>query len=63
MRFYGKVFRFIEEKVKQGHLGIKTSKGIYDYGGRSEEEISRERDRKFLRLFEFLKSIKAFQPL
>ncbi len=63
MRFYGKVFRFIEEKVKQGHLGVKTSKGIYDYGGRSEEEISRERDRKFLRLFEFLKSIKAFQPL
>jgi len=44
MRNYGKVFGFIEEKVKKGHLGVKTSKGIYDYQGRKEVEILRKRD-------------------
>jgi 3-hydroxyacyl-CoA dehydrogenase len=32
------VMSFFEEKVKMGHLGLKTSKGIYDYGGHSESE-------------------------
>lgn len=63
MRLYGRVFRFIEEKVKAGHLGVKTSRGIYDYRGRPEGEIIAERDRKFLRVLKFLEEIKAFNPL
>jgi len=28
---------YLKEKVDKGHLGAKTSKGIYDYGGRSDK--------------------------
>jgi 3-hydroxybutyryl-CoA dehydrogenase len=53
----------IEEKVKQGHLGASTSKGIYDYGGRSEEEILRKRDLLYLKMLDFLESVEAFKPV
>jgi len=53
----------IEEKVKQGHLGVTTSKGIYDYGGRSEEEILRKRDLLYLKMLDFLESLEAFKPV
>jgi 3-hydroxybutyryl-CoA dehydrogenase len=55
--------RLIEEKVKQGHLGASTSKGIYDYGGRSEEEILRKRDLLYLKMLDFLESLDAFKPV
>jgi 3-hydroxybutyryl-CoA dehydrogenase len=53
----------IEEKVTQGHLGAKTSKGIYDYGGRSEVEILKKRDRLYLKTLDHLERIKAFEPV
>jgi len=53
----------IEEKVRQGHLGVSTSKGIYDYGGRSEEEILRKRDLLYLKMLDFLKGLDAFKPV
>jgi 3-hydroxybutyryl-CoA dehydrogenase len=53
----------IEEKVKQGYLGVRTSKGIYDYSGRSEEEILRKRDVLYLKTLDFLKSVEAFKPV
>jgi len=53
----------IEEKVKQGHLGASTSKGIYDYGGRSEEEILRKRDLLYLKTLDFLEGVEAFKPV
>jgi 3-hydroxybutyryl-CoA dehydrogenase len=53
----------IEEKVKQGHLGASTSKGIYDYGGRSEEEILRKRDLLYLKTLDFLENLEAFKPV
>ena len=53
----------IEEKVKQGYLGASTSKGIYDYGGRSEEEILRKRDLLYLKMLDFLESVEAFKPV
>ena len=54
---------FIEEKVKEGHLGAKTSKGIYDYGSRSEAEIQKKRDDLYLSMLDHLKKIKAFEPV
>jgi hypothetical protein len=36
---YGGNNPYIEKKVKQRHWGAKASKGIYDYGGRSEKKI------------------------
>ncbi len=56
-------FPFLEEKVKQGHLGVRTSKGMYDYGGRSEEEILRKRDLLYLKMLDFLEGLEAFKPV
>jgi 3-hydroxybutyryl-CoA dehydrogenase len=62
-RNYGKICSFIEEKVKKEHLGVKTSKGIYDYQGRSETEILRKRDELYLKMLDYLHKIHAFEPV
>jgi len=59
----GKKIPLIEENVKQGYLGPSTSKGLFDYGGRSEEEILRKRDTLYLKLLDFLESQEAFVPV
>lgn len=53
----------IKEKVMQEHLGVSTSKGLYDYGGRGEEEILRKRDLLYLKILDFLESVEAFKPI
>jgi len=63
IRGLGMNIPLIEEKVKQGQLGASVSKGIYDYGGRTEEEILRKRDTLYLRMLDFLESQKAFDPV
>ena len=63
MKGEGRVSPLVEEKVKQGHLGVKTSKGVYDYGERSEAEILKKRDRLYLKLLDYLEGIKAFEPV
>jgi len=54
---------FLEAKVDSGHLGAKTSKGVYDYQGRSESEILNKRDRLYLSMLKHLDKINAFQPV
>ena len=63
MKGEGSISPLVEEKVKQGHLGVKTSKGVYDYGEQSEAEILRKRDRRYLKLLDYLEGIKAFEPI
>ncbi len=53
----------IDKKVADGHLGAKTAKGMYDYQGRSEEEILKKRDILYLKMLDHLKNIKAFDPV
>ncbi|MFX1317183.1 MAG: 3-hydroxyacyl-CoA dehydrogenase family protein [Promethearchaeota archaeon] len=53
----------VEELVKQCHLGVKTGKGFYDYGNRSEIEILQKRDKLCLEMLEILENLNAFKPL
>lgn len=53
----------VEERVKQGHFGVRTGRGIYDYGGRGESEVLRKRDFLLLRMIDHLESIGAFDPI
>jgi 3-hydroxybutyryl-CoA dehydrogenase len=53
----------ITEKVNRGDFGVSTSRGLFDYGGRTEEEILRKRDTLYLRMLDFLESQKAFNPV
>ena len=63
LKSYGLNNPIIEEKVALGHLGVKTSRGLYDYGNRTEEEICRTRDVLFLQLLDFLEKMDAFKPI
>ncbi len=47
----------VDQLVVQGKLGVKTGGGYYEYGGRSTEEIMKERDIKLIKLREFLKEL------
>jgi 3-hydroxybutyryl-CoA dehydrogenase len=53
----------LEEKVKRGELGVKTSKGFYDYRGCSETEILKKRDRLLLKMLDHLEDMNAFEPV
>jgi 3-hydroxybutyryl-CoA dehydrogenase len=59
----GKVYSFVEERVNQGAYGAKTSRGIYDYQGRSEVEILKKRDELYLKMLDYLTEIGAFEPV
>ena len=60
---YGMGSAIVEEKVEKGHLGAKTSRGFYDYGGRSELEILEKRDSLYLKMLAYHESTGTFEPV
>ncbi len=44
----------VDALVGQGKLGVKSGSGFYEYGGRTPEEIMKERDLKLIKLKKFL---------
>ena len=53
----------IQELVEQGNLGVKSGKGFYDYGDRTELEVLRKRDELCLKMLDYLEELKLFEPL
>jgi 3-hydroxyacyl-CoA dehydrogenase len=60
---HGFTIPMIEELVRSGHLGAKTSKGFYDYQGRSEEAITAERDSRLIKVDDMLRGLKTRESI
>ena len=59
----GMSYPLIDDKVGKNHLGAKTGKGFFDYGGRTESEIAKERDALYVKMADFLESLNGFKPV
>lgn len=53
----------VKDIVAKGNLGAKSGKGLYDYGGRSLEEIEEKRDGRYWKVLQALKEMDAFEPI
>ena len=50
--------RIVDQLVAEGRTGVKSGKGFYDWGGRSTEDLFRERDRRLMALKQAMRNIK-----
>jgi len=51
----------LDRLIAGGRTGVMAGKGYFDWGGRSQEELFRERDRKLLALKRALRTIKPME--
>ncbi len=63
IKSYGMTYPMIEDRAAAGDLGVKTGKGLFDYYGKSEEEILRRRDTLCLKMCDFIEELNEFKPV
>lgn len=51
------------ELFEQGHVGVKSGRGFYDYKGRSEAEVCHDRDVRLLKLLKVLQDTDLAGPV
>jgi 3-hydroxybutyryl-CoA dehydrogenase len=51
------------ELARQGYIGVKAGRGFYDYKGKSEAEVCRERDIRLLKLLKILQETDIAGPV
>lgn len=51
------------ELFEQGHVGVKSGRGFYDYKGRSETEVCHDRDVRLLKLLKILQDTDLAGPV
>ena len=56
-------YKKLKELVDKGHLGVKSGRGFYDYKGKSEEELYRERDIRLIEMLRANRKLEARGPL
>lgn len=51
------------ELFEQGHIGVKSGRGFYDYKGRSEADVCHDRDVRLLKLLKILQDTDLTGPI
>jgi len=52
-------YKKLQELVDKGYLGVKTGRGFFEYKGKSEQELYRERDIRLLEMARTLRRLEA----
>jgi 3-hydroxybutyryl-CoA dehydrogenase len=53
----------LRQLIEKGYLGAKTGRGFFDYTGRTESDLYRERDVRLMEMLRTLKKLDARGPL
>jgi len=56
-------YKKLRQLVDAGHSGVKSGRGFYDYKGKSQEEMYRERDIRLIEIARALRKLEAMGPL
>jgi 3-hydroxybutyryl-CoA dehydrogenase len=56
-------YKKLQELIDREYLGVKSGRGFYDYRGKSEEEMYRERDIRLIEMARTLKKLETRGPL
>jgi 3-hydroxybutyryl-CoA dehydrogenase len=56
-------YRTLQKLIDRGTLGVKSGRGFYDYKGRSEEEVYRERDIRLIEMARTLRKLEERGPI